>query len=254
MRVKTVRLSVCQFVKFGRTFGRQILLYLRTEGWKGASNLAIQCQSSDIDFAEAFFLRGADCMSDHTQKRQKLETMSAATKMAAIFDSIKHTRVFSGPINENSKYLLGTHDGSFHCDEAMALSFLKILPQYRDSEILRTRNPDLLSKCHMVVDVGAVFDAEKLRFDHHQREFNGVLDSYKTKLSSAGLVYQHFGRQVLKEVLTTEEPPTDEFVEICFHKLYKGFVEHIDAIDNGISVSDETPRYLELHYLKRPQE
>ena len=61
--------------------------------------------------------------------------MSAVTKMVALFDSIKHARVFSGTINENSKHLLSAHDGSFHCDEAMALSFLKILPHYRDSEI-----------------------------------------------------------------------------------------------------------------------
>lgn len=181
-------------------------------------------------------------MSDQQIKKPRIEIMTGANKMTAVFDAIKQTRVFSGPINANTKFLLGTHDGSFHCDEAMALSFLKILPEYRDSDILRTRNPELLAQCHMVVDVGAIFDAEKLRFDHHQREFTGVLEGYNTKLSSAGLVYQHFGKQILREVLATEVPPSEEFVEICFQKLYKGFVEHVDAIDNGISVSDETPR------------
>ena len=183
-------------------------------------------------------------MSDQQAKKARTSAMTGTSKMSAVFDAIKHTRVFSGPINVNSKFLLGTHDGSFHCDEAMALSFLKILPEYRDSEILRSRNPDLLAQCHLVVDVGAVFDAEKNRFDHHQREFTGVLEGYNTKLSSAGLVYQHFGRQILREVLAIEGPPTEEFVEICFHKLYKGFVEHIDAIDNGIAVSSETPRFV----------
>ena len=182
------------------------------------------------------------CMSIQATKKPRLE-MAATNKMSTVFDAIKNTRVFSGPINSNSKFLLGTHDGSFHCDEAMALSFLKILPEYRDSEILRTRKPDLLAQCHMVVDVGAIFDPSTHRYDHHQREFTGVLEGYNTKLSSAGLVYQHFGRQVLREVLAAEVPPSDEFVEICFHKLYKGFVEHLDAIDNGISVSDEKPRF-----------
>ena len=183
-------------------------------------------------------------MSDQQAKKARTSAMTGTNKMSAVFDAIKHTRVFSGPINVNSKFLLGTHDGSFHCDEAMALSFLKILPEYRDSEILRSRNPDLLAQCHLVVDVGAVFDAEKNRFDHHQREFTGVLEGYNTKLSSAGLVYQNFGRQILREVLAVEGPPSEEFVEICFHKLYKGFVEHIDAIDNGIAVSSETPRFV----------
>ena len=192
-------------------------------------------------------------MSDQSSKKPRLETMTTTNKMSVVFDAIRQTRVFSGPINVNSKLLLGTHDGTFHCDEAMALSFLKILPEYRDSEILRTRKPELLAQCHMVVDVGAVFDAETKRFDHHQREFTGVLEGYNTKLSSAGLVYQHFGRQILREVLATEGPPSEEFVEICFHKLYKGFVEHVDAIDNGISVSDEKPRYTLNFKLKLPK-
>lgn len=147
-------------------------------------------------------------------------------------------------------YTLGTHDGSFHCDEALALSLLKILPEYRNSDILRSRNPELLSQCHLLADVGAIFDPETRRFDHHQKEFTGVLQGYNTKLSSAGLVYQHFGREILKEILTIDNLlPKDDFVEICFHKLYKGFIEHIDAIDNGISVSDETPRFVCVYLL-----
>ena len=50
----------------------------------------------------------------------------------------------------------------------------------------------------MSVDVGGTYDGAKLRFDHHQRGFTHVLDElgFDTKLSSAGLVYKHFGRQV----------------------------------------------------------
>lgn len=172
--------------------------------------------------------------------------MIAGTRMAAVLDALKCSAVTSTvPVINNAKHLLGTHDGSFHCDEALALSFLKILPAYRDSQIIRTRNADLLAQCHIVVDVGAKYEPENHRYDHHQREFTGVLDGYNTKLSSAGLVYKHFGRDILREVLAGDEgtPPTEDFVEVCYHKLYKGFVEHIDAIDNGISVSDEAPRY-----------
>ena len=35
--------------------------------------------------------------------------------------------------------------------------------------ILRTRDASVLNTCDIVVDVGAVFDPEKKRFDHHQR-------------------------------------------------------------------------------------
>ena len=136
--------------------------------------------------------------------------------------------------------LIGTHDGSFHCDEALAISMLKLLPEYASSTVLRTRNPELLAKCDIVVDVGAVYDPATHRYDHHQREFTGVLEGYNTKLSSAGLVYKHFGRSILKKVLDTQD---EALVETCFQKLYKGFVEHIDGIDNGISIQDGPARY-----------
>ena len=60
---------------------------------------------------------------------------------------------------------------------------LKCLPQFEKAAVVRTRKPDVLASCHMVVDVGALYDAAALRFDHHQREFTGVLDGYQTKLS-----------------------------------------------------------------------
>lgn len=43
-------------------------------------------------------------------------------------------------------YLIGTHDGSFHCDEALAISMLQLHPTYQNKiQIVRTRNPDILA-------------------------------------------------------------------------------------------------------------
>lgn len=120
---------------------------------------------------------------------------------------------------------------------------LKILPEYCGATVLRSRKPELLEKCDVVVDVGAVYDPEKFRFDHHQREFTGTLSGYKTKLSSAGLVYQHFGRNIIRNILTQMMCNDEAFIEICYQKVYKNFIEHIDAIDNGISVADGELRY-----------
>ena len=64
---------------------------------------------------------------------------------------------------------IGTHNGTFHCDEALACFMLKQLPEYKHADIIRTRNPEELSDCDIVVDVGGVYDAEKHRYDHHQR-------------------------------------------------------------------------------------
>lgn len=99
-----------------------------------------------------------------------------------------------------------------------------------------------------MVDVGGLYDPTTNRYDHHQREFNGALDElgFDTKLSSAGLVYKHFGKDILKSVLSNinEFSSIDEkVIEVFYRKIYHDFIEHIDAIDNGISVSDSTPKY-----------
>lgn len=101
---------------------------------------------------------------------------------------------------------IGTHNGTFHCDEVLACFMLRLLPQYKDAEIIRTRDPALLAQCDVVVDVGGEFDPKKHRYDHHQRSFTDTFHSlcpekpWETKLSSAGLVYVHFGRQVLAQL------------------------------------------------------
>ncbi len=61
------------------------------------------------------------------------------------------------------------------------------------------------------------------------------------KLSSAGLIYVHYGREIIKELLKKEEMDEkvkDHLVEILFDKLYDKFVQEIDAIDNGIDISE----------------
>jgi len=59
---------------------------------------------------------------------------------------------------------IGTHNGAFHCDEALACAILRTLPEFSDSEIVRTRDPKVLETCDVVVDVGGVFDHEKKRY------------------------------------------------------------------------------------------
>ena len=51
-----------------------------------------------------------------------------------------------------------THDGNFHCDEALAVWMLKQTPRFRDSSIVRTRDPSLIQKADVTVDVGDTYD------------------------------------------------------------------------------------------------
>lgn len=42
---------------------------------------------------------------------------------------------------------LGTHSGIFHCDEALACFMLKQHPEYKESEIIRTRDEKVTIQC-----------------------------------------------------------------------------------------------------------
>ncbi|KAK2609280.1 hypothetical protein QQS21_002215 [Conoideocrella luteorostrata] len=131
---------------------------------------------------------------------------------------------------------IGTHNGHFHADEALAVHMLRMLPAYSDSELVRTRDPKLLETCHTVVDVGGEYDTQRNRYDHHQRGFTTTFPGKNTKLSSAGLVFLHFGKAIVAQKLNTKEDAPE--VALLHNKLYDSFVEALDAHDNGISVYD----------------
>ena len=113
---------------------------------------------------------------------------------------------------------------------------LRQLPTYNPSNLVRTRDPAVLSTCHTVVDVGGEYNDNQNRYDHHQRTFTATFPSRSTKLSSAGLVYLHFGKPII--ALHTGLDEGSEAVDILWKKLYESFIEALDAHDNGISVYD----------------
>lgn len=65
---------------------------------------------------------------------------------------------------------------------------------------------------------------------------------WTTKLSSAGLVYYHFGERLIKQLMDCPEPD-DRVVQTLYNKVYGCFMEEIDAIDNGINIADGELRY-----------
>lgn len=99
---------------------------------------------------------------------------------------------------------VGTHNGTFHCDEALGCFLLQQTPDYKETDIVRSRSPDVLKDLDIVIDVGGVYDPsaslsmmhvssagthkalayreslQKLvsagmqRYDHHQRGFEEV--------------------------------------------------------------------------------
>nr|XP_020492416.1 UPF0160 protein MYG1, mitochondrial [Labrus bergylta] len=203
--------------------------------WRVALNITINItqvySSKPASVFRLFNPRGSCCLLGLT--RTELRYMSSQAK-----------RPCTGNMTVKK---IGTHNGSFHCDEVLACFFLRQLPEYKDAEIIRTRDPTKLSECDVVVDVGGEFDPTRHRYDHHQRTFSETFNSlcpekpWVTKLSSAGLVYLHFGRQLLAQLTKLKEE--DRQLEVLFDKLYDNFVEEVDAVDNGISQYDGEARY-----------
>jgi len=131
---------------------------------------------------------------------------------------------------------------------------LRQLPRYRRSPVLRTRDPAVLQGCEIVLDVGGIYDHAALRYDHHQRGYeerfspktkndgdNVTLVERCTKLSASGLVYRHYGREVISEYYPTlratklnDESTEKNELEWVYNKMYDSFMEAIDAIDTGV--------------------
>lgn len=53
---------------------------------------------------------------------------------------------------------IGTHNGSFHCDEALGCFLLKQTDRFRDADIVRTRDEEVLKQLDVVIDVGGKYD------------------------------------------------------------------------------------------------
>ncbi|KAL6894584.1 hypothetical protein ACP4OV_008682 [Aristida adscensionis] len=108
----------------------------------------------------------------------------------------------------------------------------------------------ILNTLDAVLDVGGVYDPSQHHYDHHQKGFNEVFGhGFSTKLSSAGLVYKHFGKEIIAKELGVNEEHED--VHRLYLAIYKSFVEGLDAIDNGINQydTDHPPKYVNNTHL-----
>lgn len=111
-----------------------------------------------------------------------------------------------------------THSGKFHTDDVFAVAVLRCV--LGAAEIVRTRDNALIRSGDIVVDVGGIYDPEKNRFDHHQREGAGKRDN-GVPYASFGLVWKKWGEELCKDG------------EIA-RRIDAMLVQPIDAGDNGV--------------------
>ncbi|XP_039151286.1 MYG1 protein C27H6.8 isoform X2 [Drosophila simulans] len=158
----------------------------------------------------------------------------------------KLSMMTGGTPPKRSPIWIGTHNGTFHCDEVVACFMLKQLDEYKNAEIFRSRdNKALEEKCDIILDVGGVYDHAKKLYDHHQQTFKETFSSVRPevsedfnviRLSSAGLVYCHYGERVIQSILQREKgiQLSPENLQLAFIQIYRNFINELDAIDNGV--------------------
>ncbi|KAJ3680167.1 hypothetical protein LUZ60_016445 [Juncus effusus] len=164
--------------------------------------------------------------------------------------SPKKARTTVAAFSAGDKKRVGTHNGSFHCDEALGCFMIRLTSKFAEADVVRTRDPQVLETLDAVLDVGGVYDPSRDWFDHHQKGFQEVFGyGFSTKLSSAGLVYKHYGKEIIAKELEREESDPD--VQRLYLAIYKSFIEGIDAIDNGINQydTDQPPKYVNNTHL-----
>ncbi len=122
---------------------------------------------------------------------------------------------------------IGTHNGSFHADDAFGVAVLQeLLPL---SQLVRTRDPEILRNADFTVDVAGEWDPSRGRFDHHQKGFKGARPD-GTVYASAGLVWAAYG-----ELYALKHAPTlsvDDAARVA-QALDETLVAHLDRADTG---------------------
>ncbi|KAF9685980.1 hypothetical protein SADUNF_Sadunf03G0111000 [Salix dunnii] len=220
-------------------------------------------------------------LSNSSLSKTLITSLIALPLMAATSPSVSSPAYSTGSPSHVARKHVGTHNGSFHCDEALGCFMIRLTSKYFNAEIVRSRDPQVLEGLDAVLDVGGVYDPSRDRYDHHQKGFGEVFGhGFSTKLSSAGLVYKHFGKEIIAKELQVDEGHPD--VHRLFLAVYKSFMEcyveflaglvrshvvtffalsfkntlfyspqAIDAIDNGINQYDidRPPKYVNNTHL-----
>lgn len=128
---------------------------------------------------------------------------------------------------------LATHSGTFHADDIFAYAILQAA-HGGSAQLVRSRDQATLDQADIVFDVGGSCDPSRHRYDHHMRD--RPLRGSGEPFSSAGLVWQDFGRRAIDALLDGSVPgDTDRHAAIddVWTRLDQGLIRDVDLMDNG---------------------
>ncbi len=89
---------------------------------------------------------------------------------------------------------VATHNGKFHPDDVFAVASIMMIEGKENIKVIRTRDQDVIDKADWVVDVGGLYEPDKLRFDHHQ--IGAPKREVGFDYAAFGLVWKHYGEQI----------------------------------------------------------
>jgi uncharacterized UPF0160 family protein len=128
--------------------------------------------------------------------------------------------------------LIVTHGGKFHADDAWAVAVIKVL--YPEAELVRTRDPAIIERGDVVIDVGGIWDPATGRFDHHQKGFSGARPT-GVPYASAGLVWREYGARCVGAIAASHmghDLPRETAREIAY-AIDNDIVQYLDLSDVG---------------------
>jgi len=128
--------------------------------------------------------------------------------------------------------LIVTHSGKFHADDAWAVAVLLLL--YPDAELVRTRDPAIIARADVAIDVGGEWDPARGRFDHHQKGFDGARVS-GVPYASAGLVWREYGARCVALLAARHAgyKLSDEGAQQMAYAIDADVVQYLDLSDVG---------------------
>jgi len=129
--------------------------------------------------------------------------------------------------------MLVTHSGRFHADEVFAVSMVLMV---KDHDITRTRDEEIIKQADIVLDVGAEYNPDTLRFDHHQNSFTEERED-GTPYATAGLIWRHYAKEIFKKRGLSDEYQSN----FAMQWVDKKIISDIDAVDNGVFSEDPRP-------------
>ena len=146
------------------------------------------------------------------------------------------------------------HSSTFHADDSLAVYFLHNTSEFEGAQVIRTRDQSIIDKADVVCDVGGVYNHELRRYDHHQLNFDVTFPDSLIPCASCGLVYIHFGREIITNILKRSGRDPGPYLELLYETMYKSFVKEVDGFDNGVSPYASSPYYrIETHISNRIQ-